>query len=98
MMAVYDRAHSTPLELAVELGLPLAGVIALAWLAMLVLLVRGFAIRRRDRILPLAAMSVGLIAVVHSCVDFPLQIPGYAIPVFALLGVGLAQSVGTERS
>lgn len=97
MMAVYDRAHSTPLELAAELGVPLAGMIALAWAAMIVLLIRGFAIRRRDRILPLAALSAGLIAVVHSCVDFPLQIPGYAIPVFALLGVGLSQSVGSER-
>lgn len=98
MMAVYDRAHSTPLELAAELGLPLTAVIVLAWAAMLVLLARGFAIRRRDRILPLAALSAGLIAAVHSCVDFPLQIPGYAVPVFALLGIGLAQSVGSERS
>ena len=98
MMAVYDRAHSTPLELAAELGLPLTGLIALAWAGVLVLLGRGFVIRRRDRILPLAALSAGLIAVVHSCVDFPLQIPGYAIPVFGLLGVGLAQSVGSDRS
>jgi hypothetical protein len=28
----------------------------------------------------------------HSSLDFTLQIPGYSIPFFALFGVGLAQS------
>jgi hypothetical protein len=37
-------------------------------------------------------MSVGLLAVLHSLVDFSLQIPGFAIVVFGLLGVGVAQS------
>ena len=32
---VWDRAHSTPLELASDLGLPLAGLIVLAWLIVL---------------------------------------------------------------
>ena len=32
MWGVWDRAHSTPLELATDLGLPLAGLIVVAWL------------------------------------------------------------------
>ncbi len=48
MWGVWDRAHSTPLELASDLGLPLAGLIGLAWLIVLAVLIRGVRIRRRD--------------------------------------------------
>ncbi len=92
MWGVWDIAHNTPLELASEVGLPLAGTVALAWLIALGALLRGIRIRRRDVILPLSAGAVALIANLHSWIDFSLQIPGYAIVVFALLGVGLAQS------
>jgi O-antigen ligase len=89
---VWDRAHSTPLELAAELGLPLAVLIGAAWLAAFAVLARGIMIRQRDRIVPIAAFCVAALANLHSAIDFPLQIPGYAIVVFALLGAGLAQS------
>ena len=35
---------------------------------------------------------IAILALAHSLIDFSLQIPGYAIVVFALLGAGLAQS------
>ncbi|MDP2296010.1 MAG: O-antigen ligase family protein [Pseudolabrys sp.] len=92
MWGVWDIAHNTPLELASEVGLPLAGVVALGWLVMLGVLRNGLRTRRRDVIVPLGAFSVSLIANLHSGIDFSLQIPGYAIVVFALLGAGLAQS------
>ncbi len=92
---VWTFAHSTPLELAVELGIPLALVIAAAWISALVVLIRGTRRSRRDTVAPLAALAVSLIALLHSSIDFSLQIPGYAIVVFALLGVGLAQSFET---
>lgn len=93
MWGTWVRAHSTPLELAAELGLPLAVLIAMAWLAALAVLVRGFRRRRRDRMIPLAGLAVSLLALIHSCGDFSLQIPGFAVIVFALMGAGLAQSV-----
>ena len=34
----------------------------------------------------------------HSSIDFSLQIPGFAIVVFAIVGVGLAQSFDTGPS
>jgi hypothetical protein len=34
----------------------------------------------------------------HSSIDFSLQIPGFAIVVFAIVGVGLAQSFDTAPS
>ncbi len=46
MWGVWDRAHSTPLELASDLGLPLAGLIVLAWLIVLGVLIRGVRIRQ----------------------------------------------------
>ena len=93
VLGVWDRAHSTPLELAAELGLPLAVAIAVGWLVIFAVLFRGVMIRRRDRIIPLAGLILGLLANLHSMIDFSLQIPGYAIVVFAIVGVGLAQSV-----
>jgi hypothetical protein len=63
---------------------------------MFAILATGVRKRRRDTIIPLAALAVGLIAVLHSCIDFSLQIPGYAIVIFALAGVGLAQSFASK--
>jgi O-antigen ligase len=98
MWGIWDRAHSTPLELAAELGLPLAGLIVLAWLTALAVLIRGVCIRRRDLIIPVGALAVAILALTHSVIDFSLQISGYAIPVFALVGAGLAQSFQSQRS
>lgn len=93
MVSVWDRAHSTPLELAAELGIPLTALIALAWIVALVVLVRGARRGGREAVVALAALAVSLIALLHSCIDFSLQVAGYAIVVFGLLGVALAQSV-----
>jgi O-antigen ligase len=93
----WDLAHSTPLELASDLGLPLAGLIAFAWLVMLGFLIRGILIRQRDLIVPSAAFAVAILALAHSTIDFSLQISGYSIIVFALVGAGLAQSFSSSR-
>jgi O-antigen ligase len=92
MWGIWDRAHSTPLELASDLGLPLTALIVLAWIIVLGVLIRGVLIRRRDLIVPVGALTVALLSLAHSTIDFSLQIPGYAIVVFALVGAGLAQS------
>jgi O-antigen ligase len=92
MWGVWDLAHSTPLELASDLGLPLAGLIVLAWLIVLAVLIRGVRIRRRDLIVPIGALTVAILGLTHSFIDFSLQIPGYAIVVLVLVGAGLAQS------
>jgi O-antigen ligase len=96
MRGVWDIAHNTPLELASEVGLPLAGTVYVAWVIIFCVLVHGIRSRQRDMIIPLAAFSVSIIANLHSFIDFSLQIPGYAIVVFALVGAGLAQSLGTK--
>jgi O-antigen ligase len=98
MSGTWDRAHDTPLEIAAEVGLPLAGLVVVAWLVALAVLIHGIRVRRRDLVLPVAAFAVSVLALLHSLVDFPLQIPGYAIVVLALAGAGLSQSfAGTAR-
>jgi len=98
IIGTWDIAHSTPLELAAELGVPMALLIVSAWIAALAVLFRGTSRSRRRTVAPLAALTVALIANVHSTVDFSLQVSGYAIVVFALVGVGLAQSFDTDTS
>jgi hypothetical protein len=95
-----DLAHSTPLEVVVEVGIPaaLAGfaIILIPWGVSLY----GALVRRRShRYLPAAAFAVTAVAVLHSLVDFSLQMPAIAFVVSAVLGLGWAQAFGRrERS
>jgi O-antigen ligase len=97
MWGIWTFAHSTPLELAGDLGLPLTGLIGLAWLVVLGVLMRGVGTRRKDRIIPAGALAVAILSLTHSFIDFSFQIPGYAIVVFALVGAGLAQSFSSNN-
>jgi O-antigen ligase len=98
MFGIYDRAHNTLLEIAAELGLPMAGLIVAGWLIVFGVLVHGIRTRRRERVVPVAAFAVALLAILHSLVDFSLQVPGFAIIVFALVGAGIAQSFRSINS
>jgi hypothetical protein len=97
MQGVWDLAHSTPLELASEVGLPLAFLVGFGWLAMFFITARGVSVRRRNAMLPLSAVCISALALLHSSLDFTLQIPGYSIPFFALFGMGMAQSFRSTR-
>lgn len=89
---IWDLAHSTPLELIAELGLPVGVLIAVVWIAAGAFMTRGAISRQRDSEIVIAPLAIGLSATIHSFFDFTLQIPGYSIPFFALIGVGIAQS------
>jgi O-antigen ligase len=93
MWGVWGIGHNTHLEFASEMGIPLTVIVGVAWVVALVLLAVGFSSRRRGKIVPLPALAVSLIALLHSSIDFSLQIAGYSIVVFALLGLGLSQAV-----
>jgi O-antigen ligase len=88
-----DIAHSTPLETVVELGIfasiPAMVVVALPWAVSL----RGGLTRRRAyRYLPAAAFAVAAVPILHSLIDFSLQMPAIGFVTAALLGMGWAQS------
>jgi len=90
---VWDYAHSTILEIAVEMGIPVAAVVVIAALASLFILARA-ALRSESRSRrPLAAITgIALLSYLHSMIDFSLQIPGYLVLFGILLGCGLARA------
>jgi O-antigen ligase len=95
---VWESAHSTILEIAVEMGLPVAATIVIAALASLFILARA-AIKSegRSRRLLAAITGIALLSYLHSTIDFSLQIPGYLILFGTLLGCGLARALATLK-
>ena len=96
-LGVWDRAHSTPLELAVELGVPAACLIIVTCLWYLYHLLNGSLHRRRDRYIPIIGVSVAALGLLHTSIDFSLQIPGFGVFFAAITGCGLAQCRPTSE-
>jgi O-antigen ligase len=96
---VWDYAHSTILEIAVEMGIPVAAMVVVAALASLLILARA-AIRSDGRSRrSLAAMTgIAVLSYVHSLIDFSLQIPGYLIVFGILIGCGLARAAAAQTA
>ncbi|MBI1180268.1 MAG: hypothetical protein GC201_06890 [Alphaproteobacteria bacterium] len=92
-----ESAHSTVLENVVELGLPAATALDAAILLAVFWCWRGAGQRRRDQHLPAVATGVSVQLLIHSMVDFPLQIPAITIFFMVVLGVGVAQSFSSTE-
>ncbi|MCL6607281.1 MAG: O-antigen ligase family protein [Geminicoccaceae bacterium] len=73
--AVFDRLHNTPLEHAVELGLPATMLLYLGPLAILVLCVRGVLTRRRDQVFPLVGAAATVCVGCTPWSTFPCRSP-----------------------
>jgi O-antigen ligase len=97
MWGVWDIAHNTLLEIASDMGIPIAVLVIGAWIVVFAVLIRGALIRRHDLVVPVAALAVAILAILHSLIDFTLQIPGYSVVAMALIGTGLAQSLAASR-
>ena len=93
MWGTWNRTHNTLLEIASDLGLPIAVLVAVGWMTIILILFRGSLRRRRDVALPIAGLAIALLSVTHSLIDFSLQIPGFAVICCVIVGVGLSQSV-----
>jgi O-antigen ligase len=89
----WDYAHSTILEIAVEMGVPIALMIACSAIASLYILARA-ALRSKGKSRGSFAAIAGVttLTYLHSLIDFSLQIPGFFIVFWILLGCWLAQS------
>lgn len=88
-------AHNDYLELALELGIPAAGLLVFSVLVLAGGCARGVWLRRRDFEYPAAGVAVCVLAGAHSLVDFSLQIPAVAAAFSLVLGVAAAQSEPT---
>ena len=93
----WDKAHSTYLEVMMELGLPAAFMLLLAIALLIWRCLHGAITRHRDGHIPLIAFAASVLVALHSLVDFSLQIPGLTITYAALLGLGVAQSWSSRR-
>lgn len=97
LRGTWNRAHNSWLELASDGGMLMAGAVVIALLAAFGVLAHGVRTRRRDVIVPLAALGASAAGALHSMIDFSLQITGYAIVIAALLGAGLSQSFRSRQ-
>ncbi|MEN3975957.1 O-antigen ligase family protein [Emcibacter sp. SYSU 3D8] len=95
---VVEFAHSTVLETIVELGIPAALLLfgAILWIGAACW--RGAGARRRDQHFPALAAGVAAAAIIHSMVDFPLQIPAIAAAFSLVLGLGFSQASSSHKS
>ena len=88
-----ERAHNSYLEGYLGLGLPFAALV-LACLACLGwIYVAGLRERRRLRFIPILALAALGLMLLHSAVDFPVQIHGIAVYFAALLGAAAGISL-----
>ncbi len=96
---VWDFAHSTILEIAVEMGVPIALAIVFGAAASLLILAKA-ALRSsskdRSRSSLAAVTGIAVASFLHSTIDFSLQIPGYLIVFGSLLGCWLARAVAEQ--
>ncbi len=91
IIGIWDRAHSSILELAVDAGVPFAVLTALCWIYVCYRLLTKAVSRNGDASL-LITGAVVLQAGIHSLIDYPLQIPGFAVLVCILTGGALVRS------
>ena len=90
---VWDHAHSTPLELLVEMGVPFSLLICVLWSIMLGFLVRAAIRGTGNRLYVIAGAGIGMLATLHSLVDFSLQIPGFSLVCCSLMGASFASAL-----
>jgi O-Antigen ligase len=96
---VWDYAHSTILEIAVEMGIPVAALVSIAALGSLFILARAaFKSEGRNRGSLAAITGIATLSYLHSIIDFSLQIPGYLIVFGILLGCGLARASSSQTA
>ena len=93
IFTLWQKAHNTYLENALELGLPGAAALTLSVLGIALICFGGVQRRRRNRAYPAVGVAATILVGVHALVDFSLQIPAVAIFYAFIMGVAVAQSV-----
>ncbi len=95
ILSAYGRwyqAHNTYLENMMELGVPVAGLLFLVVGWCVYRCVAGAFQRKKSQSFSQTGLSVSVIVLLHSLIDFPLQISGITVTYVTLLGVGVSQS------
>lgn len=93
----FDHAHNDFLELALELGLPAAILLALALLIPTALCLAGLFRTGYRPTAPMVGVLATVLVLAHSLVDFGLHIPAIAATYAALLGIGTGRALAPLR-
>lgn len=94
---LWDKAHNTYLENALELGLPASILLNLALSSLALQALRGALMRKRDALVPALGISASMLVGIHSLVDFSLQIPAVTILYACIMGVAIGQSTSQRQ-
>lgn len=86
------NAQNGYLELAFELGLPAAGLLAAAVAAVAVRCLIGVYARRRDIVYPALGAAAAALAGAQALMDFSVQVPAVAAMLAFILGLGYSQA------
>lgn len=92
IFALWEKAHNTYLENALELGLPAALALNIAILLVARVAYHGVRERRRHKSFPAIGVAATLLVGLHALVDFSLQIPAVAVLYAFMMGLAAAQS------
>lgn len=92
IFALWEKAHNTYLENALELGLPAALALNIAIFLLALITYRGVRARRRHKSFPALGVAATLLVGLHALVDFSLQIPAVAVLYAFMMGLAVAQS------
>jgi O-antigen ligase len=89
---LWDKAHNTYLENALELGVPTTALLVLGVGFLLLRCLIGVRVRQRDTIYPAIGVGATVLVAGHSLVDFSMQIPAVAATYALIMGAAVAQS------
>lgn len=95
---LWDKAHNTYLENALELGLPAASALVLAIALLAWRCGAGMLGRRKDAGFAATGLAASVLVGLHSLVDFSLQIPAVSILYAFILGMAVSQSWSMNKS
>ncbi|MGD0188080.1 MAG: O-antigen ligase family protein [Roseiarcus sp.] len=97
IFGVWERAHNVFLEGWLGLGLPFLAALAIGYLVLVGVFIRGIKVRRKFRFIPVMGLGVLILASLHSIVDFSLQIPGFGVYFAAIMAATVTVSLGRLR-
>lgn len=98
-VAFFDHSHNLPLQLAVELGLPLAAaILALLLWALVQAALRSWRVQGQAGAASRAAFMMVLMIGVHSLLEYPLWYAYFLLPTAWAWGLALREPDGAAES
>lgn len=94
----WDKAHNSYLEAIVGLGIPASIILFAVFIWSFSKCLSGLYSRRVRKLYPAIGICSSTVVVIHSTVDFSIEIQAVALVYIVMLCVGVAQSLSTRNS